>query len=85
MHLRRRGNNVQIVKTQPEAVTGKVGDAIQRFGTGRMQVLGAEPPSRIERIIAEFQLGDPTGTRDAFRPWSRRTRSHRDLPAGGEV
>lgn len=64
-----------------EAVTGKVGEAIQRFDTGRMQVLGADPPSRIERIIAEFQLGDPTSTRDAFRPWKRRTRSHRTLPA----
>ena len=63
-----------------EAVTGTVGEAIQRFDTGRMKVLGAVPPSRVERIIAEFQLGDPTSTRDAFRPWKRRTRSHRTLP-----
>lgn len=67
-----------------EAVTGKVGEAIHRFDTGRMKVLGAEPPSRIERIIAEFQLGDPTSTRDAFRPWKRRSRSHRTLPAPRE-
>lgn len=64
-----------------EAVTGMVGKAIQSFDTGRMKVLGAEPPSRVERIIAEFQLGDPTSTRDAFRPWKRRSRSHRTLPA----
>ncbi|HEY0103327.1 MAG TPA: phospholipase D-like domain-containing protein [Brevundimonas sp.] len=64
-----------------EATAGSVGEAIQRFDTGRMHVLGAEPPSRAERIIAEFQLGDPTSTRDAFRPWKRRTRSHRTLPA----
>ncbi|MFN3670104.1 MAG: phospholipase D-like domain-containing protein [Brevundimonas sp.] len=64
-----------------EAVTGKVGDAIMQFETGRMHTLGAEPPSRFERIIAEFQLGDPRSTRDAFRPWKRRTRSHRTLPA----
>jgi phosphatidylserine/phosphatidylglycerophosphate/cardiolipin synthase-like enzyme len=64
-----------------ETVTGMVGKAIQRFDTGRMKVLGAEPPSRVERIIAEFQLGDPTSTRDAFRPWKRRSRSHRTLPA----
>ncbi|MGZ9114677.1 MAG: phospholipase D-like domain-containing protein, partial [Brevundimonas sp.] len=64
-----------------EAVSGSVGHAIQRFDTGRMHCLGAAPPSRAERIIAEFQLGDPTSTRDAFRPWKRRTRSHRTLPA----
>ena len=64
-----------------EATTGTVGEAIQRFDTGRMHPLGADPPSRAERIIAEFQLGDPTSTRDAFRPWKRRTRSHRTLPA----
>ena len=29
------------------------------------------------RLIAEFQLGDPVSTRDAFRPWRRRTRSQR--------
>jgi phosphatidylserine/phosphatidylglycerophosphate/cardiolipin synthase-like enzyme len=63
-----------------EATAGSVGEAIQRFDTGRMPTLGAEPPSRAERIIAEFQLGDPTSTRDAFRPWKRRTRSHRTLP-----
>ena len=67
-----------------EAVTGTVGEAIHRFDTGRMHVLGAEPPSRVERIIAEFQLGDPTSTRDAFRPWKRRTRSHRTLPSPRE-
>ncbi|HWQ85630.1 phospholipase D-like domain-containing protein [Brevundimonas sp.] len=66
-----------------EAAVGSVGQAIQRFDTGRMHTLGAEPPSRAERIIAEFQLGDPTSTRDAFRPWKRRTRSHRTLPAPG--
>lgn len=63
-----------------EAIAGSVGHAIQQFDTGRMHALGAAPPSRAERIIAEFQLGDPTSTRDAFRPWKRRTRSHRTLP-----
>jgi len=63
-----------------EAVTAGVGEAVLQFDTGRMHVLGAEPPSRLERVIAEFQLGDPTSTRDAFRPWKRRSRSHRTLP-----
>lgn len=58
-----------------EAVFGSVGAAIQRFDTGRMRVLGAVPPSPVEQFIAEFQLGDPTSTADAFRPWKRRTRA----------
>jgi phosphatidylserine/phosphatidylglycerophosphate/cardiolipin synthase-like enzyme len=63
-----------------EAVTGSVGEAILRFDTGRMDLLGAQPPSRVERLIAELQLGDPRSTRDAFRPWKRRTPSQRTLP-----
>jgi len=64
-----------------EAVTGSVGAAIRRFNTGRMKGLGTAPPSRIERLVAEFQLGDPTSTQDAFRPWKRRSRSRRALSA----
>jgi len=64
-----------------EAVTGSVGEAIRRFDGGRMRVLGHDVPSRFERIVAEYQLGDPTSPADAFRPWKRRTRSHRTLPA----
>lgn len=60
-----------------EALVGSVGEAIQRFDTGRMRLLGATPPSSIERLIAEFQLGDPTSPADAFRPWRRRSPSHR--------
>lgn len=62
-----------------EALTQSTGDAVLRFDRGRMRQLGAAPPSRVERIIAEFQLGDPTSPRDAFRPWKRRSRSHREL------
>ena len=64
-----------------EAAAGSIGEAIHQFDNGRMHALGAEQPSRAERIIAEFQLGDPTSTRDAFQPWKRRSRSHRTLPA----
>ena len=63
-----------------EAVSGSVGAAIHRFDTGRMRVLGASPPSALERFIAEFQLGDPTSPSDAFRPWKRRSPSQRSLP-----
>ena len=66
-----------------EEVTGTVGDAILRFDTGRMHLLGAKAPSRVERIIAELQLGDPKSSHDAFRPWKRRTPSRRTLPAPG--
>lgn len=61
-----------------EATTaGSVGEAVQRFDTGRMQLLGATPPTRVEQVIAEFQLGDPTSPADAFRPWKRRLTSQR--------
>lgn len=60
-----------------EAVMGSVGQAVAHFSDGRMQPLGADAPSRVERLIAEWQLGDPTGADDAWRPWKRRNRSHR--------
>lgn len=63
-----------------EALVGSVGEAVQRFDTGRMQTLGATPPSRVEQFIAEFQLGDPNSPSDAFRPWKRRSRSQRNQP-----
>ena len=63
-----------------EALMGSVGEAIRRFDTGRMQTLGATPPSSLERFIAEFQLGDPTSPSDAFRPWRRRSPSQRTAP-----
>ena len=66
-----------------EEVTGTVGDAILRFDTGRMHLLGAKAPSRVERIIAELQLGDPKSSHDAFRPWKRRAPPRRTLPAPG--
>lgn len=58
-----------------EALTGSAGQAVGRFDTGRMHLLGATPPTRLEQMIAEFQLGDPTSVRDAFRPWRRRVAS----------
>ena len=60
-----------------EAVMGSVGAAIQGFDTGRMAQLGATPPSRVERFIAEWQLGDPSSSDNAWRPWKRRNPSQR--------
>jgi phosphatidylserine/phosphatidylglycerophosphate/cardiolipin synthase-like enzyme len=65
-----------------EAVLNSTGQAIQRFDTGRMSVLGATPPSMVQRTIAEFQLGDPTSPADAWRPWKRRNRSQRVQASG---
>jgi phosphatidylserine/phosphatidylglycerophosphate/cardiolipin synthase-like enzyme len=68
-----------------EALIGSVGGAIERFGTERMAALGSTPPSVIERAVAEWQIGDPRGTRDVWRPWLRRNRSQRlriQAPAG---
>jgi phosphatidylserine/phosphatidylglycerophosphate/cardiolipin synthase-like enzyme len=64
-----------------EELTGSVGKAIQRFSEGRMTPLGADPPSRLEAFIAEWQLGDPASTGDAWRPWKRRNPSQRPAQA----
>lgn len=57
-----------------EQVMGSMGAAIAAFDTGRMKVLGAEPPSWLQSRIAEWQLGDPVSTADSWRPWRRRDR-----------
>ena len=63
---------------EAEAAEGGTGRAIARFYSPRMEVLGANPPSWIERFIAEWQLGDPTSSTDTWRPWKRlRNRSQR--------
>ena len=60
-----------------EAIIGSTGHAIRTFDTGRMEALGALPPSQIERFIAEWQLGDPSSSTNAWRPWKRRNPSQR--------
>ena len=62
---------------QVEGVMGSVGQAVQTFGADRMTVLGSDPPSAAQRMIAEWQLGDPGSSMDAWRPWKRQNRSHR--------
>lgn len=63
-----------------EAVLGSTGAAIRQFGSSRVRPLGAAPPSAIERFIAEWQLGDPSSSDDAWRPWRRRNPSQRSEP-----
>jgi phosphatidylserine/phosphatidylglycerophosphate/cardiolipin synthase-like enzyme len=63
-----------------EAVFGSTGRAMVEFDTDRVQALGATPPSQIERFIAEWQLGDPSSSDNAWRPWKRRNPSQRDQP-----
>lgn len=57
--------------TRKEIELGSVGEAILSFGDTRMELLGYTRPSRMEKAIASWQIGDPLSTRDAFRPWSR--------------
>ncbi len=64
-----------------ESVMGSTGQAIQTFDTGRMVVLGAKPPSTIERFVAEFQLGDPSSADNVWQPWKRRNPSQRGAQA----
>lgn len=64
-----------------EGVFGSVGQAICNFETDRLKPLGSEPPTRIQRMFAEWQLGDPTSSSDAWRPWKRLNRSQRTRPA----
>jgi len=70
-----------------EAVLGSTGAAICSFDSDRLKPLGSEPPTRIQRLFAELQLGDPTSSSDAWRPWKRLNRSHRTRPAseGGQA
>jgi phosphatidylserine/phosphatidylglycerophosphate/cardiolipin synthase-like enzyme len=69
-----------------EAVMGSTGAAICSFASPRLKPLGAEPPTRMQRLFAEWQLGDPTSSSDAWRPWKRLDRSRRTRPAseGGQ-
>ena len=64
-----------------ESVMGSTGQAIQKFDTGRMVELGATPPSRVERFVAEWQLGDPSSADTVWRPWKRRNPSQRGAGA----
>ncbi|MNR46992.1 hypothetical protein D3C85_1660370 [compost metagenome] len=66
---------------------GSVGQAIMTFGSERMSLLGSTPPSQVERMFAEWQLGDPMSSMDAWRPWKRLNRTHRTRPRseGGQA
>lgn len=46
---------------------------------GRMQVITPEKLGKFARLIADFHLGDPTGTRDAMRPYKRRRLVNRQV------
>ncbi|WP_292052191.1 MULTISPECIES: phospholipase D-like domain-containing protein [unclassified Brevundimonas] len=70
---------------EAESLLGGIGKSIATFGKARMKVMGLRQPTGIERMFAEWQLGDPTSARDAWRPWRRRhlTRSTRPRSEGG--
>ena len=71
---------------QAESIMGSVGRAIETFGQGRMNIMGLRQPTRLERMFAEWQFGDPLSAKDAWKPWRRRylTRMTRPRSEGGQ-
>lgn len=59
-----------------EEARGRMAQAVERLNTGRMAKLTEDDPGWWGRFIAEYQLGDPTGRSDAWRPWRRRRLSN---------
>lgn len=58
---------------EAEAELGSVKAAIERLNTaGRMAPLMSREPGWWGRLIAEYQVGDPASSADAWRPWRRR-------------
>ena len=55
-----------------EALSPSVGATILSFGGSRLVQLGVQRPSRLDRIMADWQFGDPHGSDDAWWPWMRR-------------
>ena len=68
-----------------ESVMGGIGRSVTTFGKARMKEMGLRQPTRLERMFAEWQFGDPLSASDAWRPWRRRhlTRSTRPRSEGG--
>lgn len=60
---------------QAEQLLGSVGRTVETFGAKRMKPLGIRKPTRVEHMFAEWQLGDPMSTHDAWRPWRRRAKT----------
>jgi phosphatidylserine/phosphatidylglycerophosphate/cardiolipin synthase-like enzyme len=51
---------------------GSVAAAIEALNSARrLKPLGVVQPSVLSRLIARWQLGDPTSPEDAWRPWRR--------------
>lgn len=63
-----------------ELELGSVGETVCRYGQKRMKAMGTREPTRIEHMFAEWQLGDPMSSRDAWRPWRRRALTRRMAP-----
>ena len=63
-----------------EAVMGSVGAAISSFKSPRLHLLGHDQPTRLQQLFAEWQLGDPISSSDAWRPWKRLAHARRPEP-----
>lgn len=64
------------VFAEAERREGSVAKAVEALNTGRLAPLTDEEPGWWGRFIAEYQLGDPSSSADAWRPWRRRRLSH---------
>ena len=76
-YIARNSKTARAAIAEVEAVLGSTGQALTQFSGGRLLPLGAAPPSPVERFIAEWQLGDPRGSGDVWRPWKRLNRTQR--------
>ncbi|MEG1451601.1 phospholipase D-like domain-containing protein [Brevundimonas sp.] len=72
---------------EAESLMGSIGRSVETFGASRMKLMGQRQPTGVERMFSEWQLGDPTSSRDAWRPWMRRhlSRSTRPVSEGGKA
>lgn len=69
------------------ADTGRISRTIEMLDAGRRLRPIAEPSTALSRIMAEWQLGDPTSPDDSWRPWRREglsKRLRRTVAAQGE-
>jgi phosphatidylserine/phosphatidylglycerophosphate/cardiolipin synthase-like enzyme len=58
---------------QAQGETGSLRAAIEALnGQGRLRPLALGPASRFNKLVAEWQLGDPASPADSWRPWRRR-------------
>lgn len=78
------GHFLHVAPDRVEAAHADLGSLNAAIGAlnpqGRLRPLGNRDPSAAARLVSAWQIGDPTGPGDAWRPW-RRARLSRLLKA----